>query len=786
MPFRLNRSISCASDASEGSAEGLQAGTTNKKQKDGPLEPPKIIYHSSARSIVFRDQLRRATLTGEDLERIAGSESSASVESGPRIEEIRCGGSISSVDSRCSPSRSARFQPLIEPLPPLELGKDQEFEPLLRDEPNKNDWTPAEHDVAERFQNLTAVVKTIKNTEWHDFLQRFLTSKKQGRNCSHQHQDLFDDSSGFNSFVTSTSLLPRNGMKMRCYGSTTQYTIGVVFPLPTNFKNAEEEDAEVKGTKTWAWPSGYAAKVCVHAIREEDQSLSSHLETLTFCLDFPRLNLMLMAVAGLSMDEKRLFFPFQLCGLTTSKYSEKYLGNRSVALKTLTHSASLFSDYLNKTLIPYNEIYLRVGGKGRIVNGLDTASGERANPSYGKGVGLPIALFVRTHTYGHLIYLMRARARLQHVLGKEHIQGIPLLFITPTNGVRVFTESLQKELWKTASRSLNPFQNPHISYKTIGSNVDEKFVQQKMSELIDLDESIRGTLTPEEMSRLAGGFGATDDSVEQMLQHVMENDTDGDSHRLQDVVNEGLDYAVRSGDYYQARQLIILYSVVSARKSDVVVKRETRAAGSPSGDKLVRFLARSPDLHKTGLMDLVSGDMTTPPPPPLDTDRLRSATNSDGLLAVLGAAQILRVMKDGTAKKRVEEVISALEEWVEHGQQSVAFRISSWQKQRAAQGDLKINTNANSNFKAFAGKKAITNRKSFADRLRKAARATDFSDARFLLAIHEIIGNMHAPCLRLELLQYVLGLDNRFSVAHVGRSVELAATCLQMSATGSQ
>jgi len=34
-----------------------------------------------------------------------------------------------------------------------------------------------------------------------------------------------------------------------------------------------------------------------------------------------------------------------------------------------------------------------------------------------------------------------------------------------------------------------------------------------------------------------------------------------------------------------------------------------------------------------------------------------------------------------------------------------------------------------------------------------------------------------------ELLQFILGLDNRYSVAHVARSVELAATCLNISAS---
>lgn len=84
---------------------------------------------------------------------------------------------------------------------------------------------------------------------------------------------------------------------------------------------------------------------------------------------------------------------------------------------------------------------------------------------------------------------------------------------------------------------------------------------------------------------------------------------------------------------------------------------------------------------------------------------------------------------------------------------------------------------------AFVSNKAISNRKSFAEQLREAVGNTDFNDVRFLLAIDQILSKMHSPCLRLELLQYVLGLDNRYSVAHVLRSVELAASCLNISAS---
>lgn len=109
--------------------------------------------------------------------------------------------------------------------------------------------------------------------------------------------------------------------------------------------------------------------------------------------------------------------------------------------------------------------------------------------------------------------------------------------------------------------------------------------------------------------------------------------------------------------------------------------------------------------------------------------------------------------------------------------------MASWHDQRAAQGDLKIAVEHDSNMMAFVSNKAISNRKNFAKKLRQAIDQTDFESVHFLEEIYGIVSQMHSPCLRLELLQYVLGLDNRYSVAHVARSVELAAQCLSMSAT---
>lgn len=487
--------------------------------------------------------------------------------------------------------------------------------------------------------------------------------------------------------------------------------------------------------------------------------------------------------------------------------------------------------------VPYNEVYMRIGGPGRIVRGVDCATGRECSDEEGTGrsldagIGLPAALFIRTACYGSLISLLRTRARCNALLGKDHMKGLPLLMITPELGIRVLTDSMQKALLQTMARNLNPFQNATIAHKTTVDTSSEAHMQQKLEELLDLDsDDIRNVLTAEECARLAGGFGATDDSVAHLLMDVLREDMrheeeeeavegeEGDHHHLQDIVNDGLEAAVRSGDYNTSRQLLILYTLVASKGC----KESTGTVPSPDEENKSHSLSNGnfehgsdsndptteessvdnvtptplnspsdPSLMQNAVAQIAAGGQGTlskdhfipaPPPPPLDTDRLRSATNSDGLLAVLGAAQVLKSMQDSGAEKRVEETVLAIEEWVEKGEQSVAFRLASWRDQRAAQGDLKIAMDNDSNFMTFISNKAIANRKKFAKQLRGAVTATDFESLRFLQSLHALVASMHSPCLRLELLQYILGLDNRYSVAHVARSIELAATCMSISA----
>ncbi|KAL3910537.1 MAG: hypothetical protein SGARI_002076 [Bacillariaceae sp.] len=544
---------------------------------------------------------------------------------------------------------------------------------------------------------------------------------------------------------------------MRSFGAPATYTTGVVFALP-QFESEEEADRVAAATGTWSWPSGYSAKTEFN-INARGELINGREEALVSHSKLRQLN-----------DDY----------LTKDEYE---VAGRLVNAEQI------------KT-VPYNEVFLRVGGLGRVDKNGQLLDG--AKRSFESGVGLPVALFVRTATFGHLISLLRTRARLLHIFGEKHIKGLPLLMMTPDQGVRVLTEHLQHQLLKVAARQLNPFQNSVIAHKTKIDDTDPSAMEAKLEELLDLDESIRKTLTPDECARICGGFGATDDSIASVLrdamvqdkQHVKQGELE-EAHELQDIVNEGLAAAVRASDFHTSRQLLILYSLVASEGHQMDDQEDSPTSPTKNEKSLVRrksSLDTEAMLHNKKadgtpmtLKDVRANMAPPPPPPPLDTDRLRSATNSDGLLAVLGAAQILRAMQDGGAKKRTEESFLSVEEWVQQGEQNMAFRLASWRDQRAAQGDLEIAVDRDSSFMAFVSNKAISNRKRFASHLRQAVEETNFNDMRFLTAIYEIVNRMHSPCLRLELLQYVLGLDNRYSVAHVKRAVELAATCLSIT-----
>ena len=308
----------------------------------------------------------------------------------------------------------------VNPLPQLKVTGTDEFTPLLQ-EIVIQDLSEAELIVLNMFNNQKACVKTLRNCDWTPFLQRFLAPVAmvhQNRRAQkhNKHDDIPPhDNYPFNSFMTSTTLLPENGKKMRAFGSTNEYTIGAVFALPTDYDSGETETQVVKRTKTWAWPSGYAAKTEFN-IDNHEMLIHGRQEALVSLETLRQSN----------------------CDYVTKKYY--------AILGRVVKGGDMQP-------VPYNEVFLRVGGVGHIVKTEDTTTrgnhcdGEPA-PSLEYGVGLPVAFFVRTATYRHLISLLRTRARAAHVLQQSTMKAMPLLLVTPELGTRVFTANMERQLLK--------------------------------------------------------------------------------------------------------------------------------------------------------------------------------------------------------------------------------------------------------------------------------------------------------------------------------------------------
>jgi len=318
----------------------------------------------------------------------------------------------------------ANFQPVIEPLEALDLNSAHVYEPLLEADPLAGDleMTDAEAEVVELLKNEQAVFKTIRNADWTAFLQKFKPGEEGGVGAHEHHpaQQKQNNSNSkeiekefpFNSFVTSTSVLPPYGKKMRCFGSTNEYAVGVIFAMPTAFPDDASEDDAAKRTRTWSWPSGYSAKTEFN-IDHRGNLINGREEALV-----------------------------PLSGMR--KMNHAYVHDKDYIV-----GGRMVKGGLNT--IPYNEVYIRAGGHGRIVGGVDAATGKKCNDadgsgrSFDHGIGLPVALFIREADYGHLVRLLRTRARYSALFGSDAARGIPLLYITPEHGVRVFTEKLQHQ-----------------------------------------------------------------------------------------------------------------------------------------------------------------------------------------------------------------------------------------------------------------------------------------------------------------------------------------------------
>jgi hypothetical protein len=118
------------------------------------------------------------------------------------------------------------------------------------------------------------------------------------------------------------------------------------------------------------------------------------------------------------------------------------------------------------------------------------------------------------------------------------------------------------------------------------------------------------------------------------------------------------------------------------------------------------------------------------------------------------------------------EAADALQEWCRVGHdKGLKFRLASWRQQsKAIKSDGK--PHMSSRMTAFLGDEAIEKRAKFAVQLRESARCENVEDT--LLNLSGLVAKMSKPALRLELLQFSLGLETNFTFVMLKEAIKLA------------
>ena len=161
----------------------------------------------------------------------------------------------------------------------------------------------------------------------------------------------------------------------------------------------------------------------------------------------------------------------------------------------------------------------------------------------------------------------------------------------------------------------------------------------------------------------------------------------------------------------------------------------------------------------------------------LDTASLRRRCRDRGTLVVLGATEIIKNLQTGTSQSKMMDAASSLEEWCKDGaKKGMTFRLQSWRQLRKFAkegGSAPTSTKASSSrMAAFLSHEAIQKRHKFAVSLQRAAREVGVKES--LLKLDVIVNKMNKPCLRLEILQYILSLESKYSLKMVQNALGMA------------
>eukprot|EP00933_Yihiella_yeosuensis_P032750 TRINITY_DN26388_c0_g1_i1.p1 TRINITY_DN26388_c0_g1~~TRINITY_DN26388_c0_g1_i1.p1 ORF type:complete len:582 (-),score=74.97 TRINITY_DN26388_c0_g1_i1:63-1553(-) len=130
-----------------------------------------------------------------------------------------------------------------------------------------------------------------------------------------------------------------------------------------------------------------------------------------------------------------------------------------------------------------------------------------------------------------------------------------------------------------------------------------------------------------------------------------------------------------------------------------------------------------------------------------------------GVKIAIGATVVLDEFASGRMLQHIREECKRLEDWF-HDADSMMFRIKSYREMSHHHIP-----GAEPHLGSYLSGKVVTNRHEFHDELVDLAGCHDVVKALSRLSL--LVSHLYDPCLRLEMLQHILGLNNQFDLEQI-------------------
>ena len=412
--------------------------------------------------------------------------------------------------------------------------------------------------------------------------------------------------------------------------------------------------------------------------------------------------------------------------------------------------SSLQEEHMDGEPPLYNEISLSVGGPA----------------------GLQ-AVFVRSSTSEDTLFAMGVRALLQHVF--PHLPSLPLLRVLGTAPPELVTRAEQLNLLRQASTLAAPTPYP-VDEPPTPPSAEPPPTEWPQGEgppspsssldgsapRLPVDASAFPELNVGEKLRLHAAHGIGQTSLRQAFDAIVSREGVAG---LTTHATHALCAAAVVGNVASAREVVrtaapLLLSTVLRMEEEMRVEASVNTK------------------EETRIGEAVVASTST-------LQRACTAERSEAMLVALGAQITLQEFVAGRTALRLRKACTWLQDWCDKAEggfcspRSLVFLASSWAEARKVDG--------NSDWLSFVSGKAFANRLAFHDELTQLLKAQESGDGlEYIAQLYALSAKLRKPCLRLRILQQILGLDTRFSRDIVHGVVCLAFDVLEEMSSGGE